>query len=65
MANPPAKPVNIVASGGIPVVQVASTNALAGVTMTPTSGAGIAITLVAANGIPAALINENGDDYVG
>jgi len=64
MANPPAKPVNIVASGGIAVVQVASTNALAGVTMTPTSGAGIAITLVAANGIPAVLINENGTDYV-
>ena len=64
MANPPAKPVNIVASGGIPVVQVATTNKLAGATMTPTTKPGIAITLVAANGIPAALITEDGEDYI-
>ena len=64
MASPPAKPVNVVSSGGIPVVQVASTSRIAGVTLTPTTAPGLAITLVAANGLPAALINENGDDYV-
>ena len=64
MASPPAKPVNVVASGGLPVVQLASTSRIAGVTLTPTTAPGLKITLVSANGLPAALINEDGSDYV-
>jgi len=64
MASNPGIPVNIIASGGRAVTQLASTVAIAAPVMTPTTAPGQAITLVASGGLPAVLINENGDDYV-
>lgn len=63
MATNPSVPVNVIASGGIAVTQVALTAANAKV-MTPTTAPGIAITLVSSGGLPVILITEDGNEYV-
>ena len=62
MANSLSKPVIVVSTQGIPVVQVAG--GTQGLPATVVSEQGMAITLVSAQGKPMELWNPDGTEYV-
>lgn len=56
-------PVVVVASGGIPVVNVTTAPPFGAVPATVVSANGIAVTIVSARGTPMTLLNPNGTPY--
>jgi hypothetical protein len=56
-------PVVVMASGGIPVVNVTTAPPFGSLPATVVTANGIGITVVSANGMPLTLLNPNGTPY--
>lgn len=58
-----ATPVVIMASGGIPVVNVSTNPPFGAVPATVVTALGVGITIVTSRGVPMTLLNPNGTPY--